>query len=223
MRCARTIAPLVGLLLAAALVSPAGARAHAASNQAIFSAGLIAAADVPAGWTPSKQSDSGAKGYRGISACKQLVSAIDGVRKGGPRKLSPTFTDETSPHKLTMAEDTVYALKSTGAASKAVTALKTAPALSCLALVAAKGGGPQTRADVADIGSALPGAGDDQLGYEVTLHATDQSGRPVTALLDIVLARVGRAVIGFDFANQDTRLPQARAIVNAVVNRVANA
>ncbi len=224
MRLARTIAPLVGLLLTAALVSPAGAGVHAAaSNQAIFSAGLIAASDVPAGWTPSKQADSGAKDYRGISACKQLVSAIDGLRKGGPRKLSPTFTDDTSPNRLTSAADTVYVFKSTGAASKAVNALKAAPAPNCLAQVAKKGGGPQTTADVADISSALQGAGDDQLGYEVTVHATDQSGGQVTALLDIVVVRVGRAVLGFDFANQDARLPQAPAIVNAVVNRVANA
>jgi hypothetical protein len=223
MRLARTIAPLVGLVLAAALVSPAGAGVHAATNQAIFSAGLIGASDVPSSWTPSKQSDTGSKVYRSISACKQLANAIDGLRKGGPRKLSPTFTDDASPNRLTMAEDTVYAYKSTGAATKAVQTLKAAPALSCLAQVATKAAGPRSRAEVADISSELQGVGDDQAGYEVTLHATDQSGAQVTAILDIVGVRVGRAVIGFDFSNQDTRLPQAQAITNAVINRVANA
>jgi hypothetical protein len=223
MRLARTIAPLVGLLLAAALVSPAGARVHAASNQAIFSAGVIAASDVPSGWTPSKQSDSNLKPYRKVAACKQFVAAVDALGRGGPQKLSPTFTDDASPNQLTTAQDRVLALKSTGAASKAFKALRAAPAQNCLAQVAGKAGGAQSRVDVTDISSELQGAGNDSLGYEVTLHATDQSGAPVTAVLDLVAVRVGRAFVNFDFGNQDVRLPQAPAIVNAVVNRLANA
>jgi hypothetical protein len=222
MRLARTIAPLLGLLLVAALASPAGARTHAASNQALFSAGLIAASDVPAGWTPSKQSDNALKAYRPIPDCKQFVVAANAIRKGAARKLSPTFTDDASPRQLAMAQDTVFAFKSAGAASKAFTALKAVPAGNCLAKVAVSAVRGPSRSSVTDVSSQVQGVGDDSFAYEITLHATDQSG-PVTAVFDVVGVRVGRAIVNIDFGNQDTTLPQASAIVNAVVGRMTNA
>jgi len=222
MRPARALAPLVGLLLVAAFPSAAGAGTRAASNQAIFSAGLIAAGDVPTGWTPSKQSDNALKDYRGIPDCKQFVAAAEAIRKGAARKLSPSFADDTSPHQLAMAQDTVFAFKSTSAASKAFKALKAAPAGNCLAKVSVKAVPGQSRSSVTDLSSQVQGTGDDSFAYEITLHAADQSG-PITAVFDVVGVRVGRVVVNVDFGNQDTTLPQARAILNAVVNRLVSA
>lgn len=223
MRHARTFAPLLGLLLVAALALPAGAGVRTASSQSILSAGVITAGDVPSSWSSSKQADTDLKAYRKIPACKQFVSAVDAVRKGGPRKLSPTFTDSASPNQLTMAQDTVFALKSSGAATKAINAIRSAAPGNCIEQVALKATGSGSTADVVDISSQLQGVGNDAVGYEITLHATGSNGAPVTAVFDLVGARVGRALVTFYFGNEGTRLAQAPAIVNAVVNRLASA
>jgi hypothetical protein len=219
MRYARTIAPLVGLLVVAGLASPAGARVHAATNQALFSAGLITSADVPTGWTSSKQADSRGKAYQGIKGCTQLGNSVDALRTAAPHKLSRTFTDTTSSHELTAASNAVYAFKTSGAATKVLNRFKVTGTTTCLTNVAKKSGGKGTNASTAAISSPL-GTPDDFVGYQVTLSAKDQTGTTVTAILDIYVARVGRTLVAFSLSNADTELTQAPAIVSAAIGRL---
>jgi hypothetical protein len=219
MRHARTIAPIIGLLVVVGFVSPAGARARAATNQDIFSAGLLTSADVPAGWTPSKQADSGGQAYRSVKGCKLLAANIEALRHAAPHKLSPTFTDNGSPHQLTSAANAVYAFKNSGAASKLLVGFRIPGATACLENVAKKGGGKGTTATASQITSG-PAAADGFVGYSVTLQGRDQSGATVTGVLDIEVVRVGRSLVAFSFANEGTPLSQAPGIVDTVVSRL---
>jgi hypothetical protein len=69
--------------------------------------------------------------------------------------------------------------------------------------------------------TGLRGVGDDSVGYEATVQATDQRGQPVTAVFELLAVRVGRAFVGFSFANQGGPLSQAASVVRAVIDRVA--
>ena len=219
MRHARTIAPLVGLLVVVGFLSPAGARVRAATNQDIFSAGLLTHADVPAAWTPSKQTDTSGKAYQGVKGCKQLAASIEALRHAAPHKLSPTFTDNSSPHQLTSAANAVYAFKSSAAAAKLLVGFRIPGATACLEKVAKKGGGKGTSATATQTTNG-PASADGFVGYSVTLQGSDQSGATVTAVLDIDVVRVGRSLVGFSFGNEGTPLSQAPGIVDTVVNRL---
>ena len=222
MRFAQAIAPVAVLILLATTASPANARPRSPANQAILSAGLIARDDVPVGWTASKQSDNALKAYRAVPDCKRFVAAAQAIRNGAARKLSPTFTDDTSRDRLTMAQDTVFAFESSAAAAQAFQALKSAPAGNCLAKVSVRALPGHSMSSVINISSEVQGVGDDSFAYEIAVQASDQSG-PVTAVFDIVGLRVGRAIVNLDFGNQDLALPQGSAIVNTVANRLASA
>jgi len=207
------------VLVVGGLVGPAAARVRAPSNSAIYAAGLLTRADVPAGWKRSKQADPGAGEYRGIPGCTQLVSTIDALRGAAPHKLSPQFTDPRSPHELASASDAVYAFPDRGAAARLLNRFRPAAVTTCLVNAAKKGGGKGAQAAVTPI-TNLSGTGADLVAYQVSLQAHDVSGAPVTAVLDIDVVRVGRALVGFNLTNQDTDLSQAPAIVGAVVNRL---
>ncbi len=207
------------MLVVGGFVGPAAARARVASNPAIYAAGLLTRADVPAGWKRSKQADAGAGEYRGIAGCTQLVSTIDALRQAAPHKLSPQFTDPRSPHELASASDAVYPFRTSGAAARLLNRFRPAAVTTCLINAAKKGGGRGARVSVTPIGN-LSGTGADVVGYQVSLQARDVSGAPVTAVLDVDVVRVGRALVGFNLTNQGTELSQAPAIVGAVVSRL---
>jgi hypothetical protein len=213
------VAPLVGVLVGGGFVGPAAARARAASNPAIYAAGLLTRADVPAGWKRSKQADAGAGEYRGIAGCTQLVSTIEALRRAAPHKLSPQFTDTRSPHELASAADAVYAFKTSAAAAMLLNRFRMGAVTTCLINAAKKGGGKGAQVAVTAI-TNRSGTGDDVVAYQVSLQAHDVSGAPVTAVLDVDVVRVGRALVGFNLTNQDTELSQAPAIVDTVVSRL---
>jgi hypothetical protein len=217
MRQGRWIAVAAGVAASVALVAPAVAGVKsAASDKAILKAGVLTAADVPSTWTSAKQADSGSKGFKGIASCKQIVAATDTARRG-PRALSRSFGDPATTSNAG-AQDTVYAFKNVTAAQQYVAAFAASNAATCFqdAFNKATSGSQATVTPVTD----LQGVGNQAIGYEASVTGTDQNGKAVHVIDDLVGVRVGRAFVGFNFGNNDVRLPQGVAIVQAVVSRL---
>jgi hypothetical protein len=219
MRQGRWIAVAAGVAAAVGLVAPAVAGVKsAASDKAILKAGVLTAADVPSTWTSAKQADAGTKGFKGIASCKQIVAATDTARRG-PRALSLSFGD-TAPTSAAGAQDTVYAFKNVKAAQQYVVAYEASKAAKCFqdAFNRATSGSQATVTPITD----LQGVGDQAVGDQASVTGTDQNGRAVHVIDDLVGVRVGRAIVVFNFGNNDVRLPQGVAIVQAVVSRLTS-
>jgi len=216
----RRIAPVIGLAMAATLITSAASSAAATSpkDTAILQAGVITATDVPQTWTAHTQPDAGTKQFNGIAACKQMRAATLAANKTTPRAQSQTFADtSTSSGSLSQATDVVYAFKSTAAAKTYLAGDRTTAASSCLQQVFKKAYG---RATVTSITNQLQGVGDGNAGFEVAITAM-QNGQPVTVTADNIVVRVGRIVVGFQFyAEGSQALSQGPAIVTSVVNRL---
>ena len=215
----RWIAVAAGFAAAVMLVAPADAGVKsAASDKAILKAGVLTAADVPSTWMSVKQSDSGTKSFQGIASCKQIVAAMNAARRG-PRALSRSFGDPAQASNAG-AQNTVYAFKSVKAAQQYIAAYEASNAATCFqdAFNKATSGSQATVTPITD----LQGVGDEAVGYEASVTGTDQSGKAVHVVDDLVDVRVGRAVMTFNFGNRDVRLPQGVAIVQAVISRLTS-
>jgi hypothetical protein len=220
MRQGRWIAVAVGVAAAVALVAPAGAGVKsAASDKAILRAGVVTTADVPSTWTATKQTDSGTKSYKGIASCKQIAAAMDAARRG-PRALSPQFSDPALTSNA-LVQDTVYAFKNVKAAQQYLAPYKASNAGTCFQVAFNKASRGQGQATVTPI-TDLQSVGDEAVGYEASITGTDQNGKPVHAIADVIGVRVGRAFLGFDFLNNAVRLPQGVAIMQAAVSRLTS-
>ena len=205
-----------------ALAGPALAVGATKGDKAILKAGVITKADVPADWTSKKGESTGAA-LRGIKDCRKINAAVADAKKDIPRAQSRQFSDPVPEH-ATMAQDAVYAFSNNRSATKFVSTYQGARAQACfekLATEVAKDrptAGPPTAAPITD----LQGVGDEATGYEIAATFT-QDGGAATLYIDLVLVRVGRAVMGFTFTNVDARIPQGPEIVYAVVQRVSAA
>jgi hypothetical protein len=216
LRRTRILVPLLAVSLAGVAAFAPPAAAQSKSDKAILKAGVITKADVPEGWTSKKSSDSTPE--RGIANCKKIRAATDNAKKKAARAVSREFDDPgTDAH----AENTVYALKDSNAASKLVSVYQDADALSCFEKVAKKTVGSRGEVAVSPIAD-LQGVGDEAVGYEIVITPT--TGAQSTPLyIDQVLVRVGRTAVGFAFANAGERTPIGPPVVQAVVARVAAA
>ena len=218
MRHRRWITPALGVVVAAALIAPAGARAPAAASKdkALLGAGVIASADVPSTWTPHRQADTAAQDYKSVRACNTLRVAVLASNRV-PHALSTEFRDPASLQGAAGAADKVFAFKTVAAAKRYLAAYQSNAAQTCLQQYFVKQVGPTT---VTSINSQLTGTGDDNTGYEATIHAASQ-GQQVTLVADGIAARVGRVVVGFTFLNiVDQHLPERPGIVQAVIGRL---
>jgi len=221
MRHGRWIALAAGLAAALALVAPAGARVKSAtSDKAILQAGVLTAADVPSTWTAKKQTDTGTKSYKGFAVCRQLIAAMNTARRG-PKVFSPDFSDP-APTSNALAQDAVFVFKNVKPATQNVAAYQASNASSCLSQALTKATGGQGQTTVSPV-TDLQGVGDDHVGYEASITGTTQSGQPVHVVADVIVVRVGRVVVEFDFLNNDVRIPLGSGIVNTVVSRVRTA
>jgi hypothetical protein len=219
MRQGRWIAVAAGVAAAVALVAPAGAGVKStASDKAILKAGVLSPADVPSTWRSAKQTDAGTKSFKGIASCKQIVAAVDAARRG-PRALSRSFGDPAQTSNAG-AQDTVYAFKNVKAAQQYIAAYEASSAATCFqdAFNRATNGAQATVTPITN----LQGVGDEAVGYEASETGTDQNGKAVHVVADLVDVRVGRALVTFMFGNNDVRIPQGVAIVQAVISRLAS-
>jgi hypothetical protein len=222
MRVRYSIGAILTGLMTVAVLAPAAASGATGpkSTQTILRAGVIVAADVPSGWTKGPHPNNHDKNLRGIAACKAVIAADAAADRSVPQARSAAFSDPSANGgKTTRAENTVLAFKNPAAASRYAAVFATSDASECLRASVERQIGSQVTTTVSPI-TDLGSLGDARLGYEIVVKGSDSTGQPLSLLADVVLVRVGRAVVGFDFLNLNARLPQGPDIVNAVVNRL---
>jgi len=193
----------------------------AASDQAIFQAGVLTATDgVPSTWTstPTKHTNTGSKSFKGIASCKQIAAADD-LAQRGPHVDSPKFSDPAAVAGTSLAENTVYAFKTVKGAQQYLSPLEASSAKTCLGQSLTKASGGKAQVTVTPL-TSRPGVG---VGYEArAVLGTDQAGNPVQVIADFIFLRVGRAVVEFAFSNKDMFLPQAPSMVGTVTARLVS-
>jgi hypothetical protein len=197
----------------------ASAAARPSSTQAILRAGVIVAADVPPVWAKGPHPKKNDKSLQGIPPCKAVIAADAAVERSVPQARSATFSDPTTGASGTSGQNTVFAFKNAAAASRYLAVYATNDAAECLRASVERQIGPQATTTVSPIAD-LGNLGDARVGNEFVVHGTASTGQPVDLVADVVFVRVGRGILGFDFLNPNTRLPQAPGIVTAVVNRL---
>jgi hypothetical protein len=187
------------------------------STAAILKAGVIVARDVPAAWTSvPAQKTAELLLVEGVGACGATRAALRAANPGARRAFSRRFV---APDQIGAAQDVVFVGRSVAAAQTYLHAY----------------GGPQGQACVQAVGDAiakrasgtaavtpltdLAGSGDEALGYQILIAAPNH-GVTVTLVSDLVVARFGRAVIGFQFQNPILPLPDRPGIVQAVGSRL---
>jgi hypothetical protein len=181
---------------------------------------VISRSDVPPEWS-SKKATSTDRGLRGVRDCKQINKAVDDANRKVPRARSREFRDPNSLGS-TSAESAVYAFRDTEAAQRFLAVYNDPDAVTCYRKGAARTAAGQPTAGPPEVTpiTDLQGVGDEAVGFETKLSFS-RSGLTFTLYLDIIRARVGRAVQGFKFSNLDARFATGPEIVRAVVARVA--
>ncbi len=221
-RCCAALLLVVGF--AAAGAGPAGAgTARAAkptpADQAILSAGVVTGADVPAGWTSSRQRDNGTAAYRGVVGCGPVFAAITAARRTVPVRLSAEFSPPGSANQVTVVDDIVLAFPSAPAAGRFLAAYSGPTVPDCLQRVLTKTAKGAAQVSVAQLDD-LQGVGDANAGYEATIVASG-GGQSLTAVGDVVVVRVGRAVALLSYLNDGSvTLPAGMSVVTAVTDRL---
>ena len=215
-------AVLALLAISAAIVAtaaPAVAKAKpSAADRVMLRAGVVTAADVPAGWTATNQVDTSADQFQGITVCRAVHRAVFTARATVPYKLSQAFSPPGPDNGLTSVDDTVLAFRTDARADAFVAVFERPSAGTCLQAVLARGLRGEGHATVAPL--AVAPAGDAAVGYEARITSTS-AGLTGSQVGDIVVLRVGRVVAYFSSLNAAAApLPQGPAIVAAVAGRL---
>jgi hypothetical protein len=217
----RTLTFAVPVAASLALAAPAMAAGESKGDKAILKAGVITKADVPEEWTSKRVTSSEAT--KGIKECKRINTAVAEAKKDEPRARSREFLNAPEQTR-SQAENVVYAFSNKKAAGKFVSVFKGSASTRCFEVLGAEVArnrptvGPPTVEPITD----LQGIGDEALGYEIPITYTQGEGT-ATQYIDFVFVRVGRAALGFIFANVGARIPEGPGIVTTVVQRVAAA
>ena len=218
---------IVGVLAVAALVAaavPAGAKAKpSAADKVLLQAGVVTAADVPAGWQTGNQADTSADEFKGIAVCRGVYRVVFNARASVPYQLSKAFSPTGPDNGLTIVDDTVLAFPTVARANAFVAAFQAPSGGPCLQAVLAKALKGEGHAVVAPL--AVAPVGDAAVGLEATITSTSQGpGLPGPSVGDIVVLRVGRVVAYVSTLNAAvTPLPEDPAIVAAVATRLRQA
>lgn len=215
-----SVAALVTVLVAALVVAPvAGAATTAAkkpSDSSIAKQGVLKLSDFPSGWTQSKHQESKPSG---VSACKGTDQANAKNRKY--KAQSPDFAHGD----LTAAENSVYVFPK---AAQAIAYLKPYQATSagtCLQQGVAKAvqkvAGAKVQVQQLDLSTALKaGTLDDAVGYEILATLPQSGGSPVQVVFVVVAVRMGRAVVGYQFEDQNQPLSEIDTLIDATLTRL---
>ena len=218
----RTAALLVvaGLLVGGAGPAAAGGPAVRATpeDRAILRAGVVAAVDVPAGWTATRPTGAGTA-LRGVPTCAALTAAQEAARRTSPAARSPEFSPPGVAHGVTAIDDTVVAFRSVAAASRFLGVFAAAGIPACLEHAFVRASTRRATVTVAQLDD-LQGVGDASVGYEATITAA-AAGQELPFVGDVVAVRVGRAVALVSYLNDGpVSLPEGAGVVSAVATRL---
>ena len=221
-RAGRLAALVVLGVTVVALAAPAGAKAKPSpADKVLLNAGVVTAADVPAGWTAASQVDTSAGQFKGVTGCGAVYRAVFNARATVPYKLSKAFSPPGPDNGITSVDDTVLAFKNDAAASRFVAVFQDAGAGPCLQAVLAKALRGEGHAVVAPL--TVAPVGDATVGYQASITSTGP-GLTGPQVGDIVVLRVGRVVAYVATLNvAATPLAQGPAIVSAIATRLQQA
>jgi hypothetical protein len=223
----RIAAWAVGLATLALGIPPPAVAAAAAkpskADLAIQKQAVLRRSDLPAGWKSSP--DQSSSSFPTLPACAGLQQVNDA--------LEPVATDSPEFWKsdIVRIENSVVVLASTKQAKGWLTPYREPDAAACLeeAMKDAftQPGIQGVRVYVAPIDDAPRGA-DEAAGFEIEITATSapsaqQPAQTAVIVYDVLVARVGRALTNFAFANLTNPLPEQGELVDAVIGRLQDA
>ena len=197
---------LSGLLLAAVPSSASGA--SRAADEEIADAGLLTAADFPAGWTelPPDTSDDGEieQAARSIPSCKRYLTLRTTAKKQ-PRGESPEFELGES-----QVDNSVTVFSSTSSANAAMKLFSHPSVLQCINQLFSDvfeeqlAADPETRDVVTGVDVDIEKANVEQVGdstraYEGTVVLSANDGSSATIGLGTAAVRTGRAVAVYSY------------------------
>jgi hypothetical protein len=205
-----------------ALAAPAEAKAKPSpADKVVLNAGVITAADVPAGWTATSQADTSAGQFKGVTGCGAVYRAVFNARATVPYKLSKSFSPPGPDNGVTAVDDTVLAFKSVARANRFVAVFQDARTGPCLQAVLAKALRGEGHAVVAPL--TVAAVGDATVGYEARITSTSP-GLSGPQVGDIVVLRVGRVVAYVTTLNAAAvPLPQGPALLTTIATRLQRA
>jgi hypothetical protein len=200
--------------LVAALAAPATAQSDPSADLAIAKKGVLTITDFPSGeaWAfkgrvkPAKQT---------LPSCQPIERAKDKYKEF--RVPSAEYARGTAT-----ADNTVYVLPTVKDAKALLAAYKAPSEQTCLRksteklLAKIKG----ATVDLTRIDAS--GTGDEGVGFAATLTAPAPQGTE-TVVIDALAYRVGRAIVGFTFRDDDEPLDIQQDLVAAAVGRLQQA
>lgn len=218
----RRFAAVVVTAVAATTGALAGSPAAAGANddEAIAKRALLRASDLPDSWEADESADPDqddpAEGR--VPECEDIEAAIDKGDKS-PHADSPQFDDGDDPNGIASVSNEVFVFPKAKGAKRYLAPFKADEAADCL-LGRAEVIPNILDAELVDLDVA--GAGTDGVGYSALL-TFDNEGVPFTLAVDVVVVRVGRAIVTFAAENADEPLPIGPDLLRAVTDRLEEA
>jgi hypothetical protein len=205
---------IVSAATVAALAAPVAAKSDPSVDLAIAKQGVLTISDFPSGegWTLQGRAKTA---KQNLPSCRPIERARGKYKEF--RVPSAEYARGTAT-----ADNTVYVLPTVKDAKALLGAYKAPTERTCL-----QKGTEKLLAKIKDATVDITridasGTGDDGVGFAATLTAPTSQGTE-TVILDAVAYRVGRAVIGFTFRNNDEALDIQRDLVAAAVGRLQQA
>jgi hypothetical protein len=216
-------AVLLSLLAAGLGLVPAAASARPTdADVAIQKQAVLRKTDLSSGWSSERRETSEAPP---TEACAGWRAVSDDLEPLATQ--SPAFTQS----EFTRASNSVVVLKKAKVAKQYLEIYRDPDVATCIeAMMKAAFAIPSIaslRVYVTPSNATPPGA-DEAAGFQVQLTATtvptaQEPARTAVIHLDLLIARVGRALTNFTFSNLDEPLPEQGELVDAVIGRLEDA
>jgi hypothetical protein len=214
---------LCSLIVGLAGVAPAFAQDKPSdADVAVQKQTVLRKSDLPNGWTweRRKQTDAPA-----IAACTGWRAASDYLRPIATQ--SPTFTRS----EFTNASNSVVVLKKAKIAKQYLEIYRDPDMAMCLEAMMKEAYSIPTIASLrvyVTPTDTTPRGSDEAVGFQIEVTATtvptvQRPAETAEINLDLLIARVGRALTNFTFTNLDKPLPEQGEFVDAVIGRLQDA
>ena len=219
LRCAWAI--LLAVLIVAIASPDAGAKVNKA-DVAIQRQAVLRKSDLPAGWKSSPSEDSSPPELPTCAGLRRVDDGLDPLA---------THSPEFWKSEVTRAENSVVVLASVKEAKGWLAPYREPEATTCLGeLVKVAFTDPSIQGVRVYVtpNEDTPRGADDAVGFEVeitatTVPTTQQAAQSIVFIVDVLVARVGRALTNFTFENPSNPLPEQGLLVDAVIGRLQQA